>query len=91
MKQEQAGTAATEGLSGDLSTQDIPKLISDKDKHKYIILDDEEVWNRFFALQNNPSTNTTNKRKPEPYVHKDSDGTYKYTLRVKINIKARTL
>ncbi|MDR2548530.1 MAG: hypothetical protein LBC34_03520 [Rickettsiales bacterium] len=40
----------TEGLSGDLSTQDIPKSTSDKNKHKYIILNDEEAWSRFFAL-----------------------------------------
>ncbi|WCR58069.1 MAG: hypothetical protein PG980_000541 [Wolbachia endosymbiont of Ctenocephalides felis wCfeJ] len=84
-------TTVTEGLSSDLSTQNVPKSTLDKDKHKYIILDDEEAWNRFFVLQNDPSANTTNKRKPEPYVHKDSDGTYKYTTRGENKYKGKDI
>ncbi|MDR2548531.1 MAG: hypothetical protein LBC34_03525 [Rickettsiales bacterium] len=39
----------------------------------------------------NPSTNTTNKRKLEPYVHKDSDGTYKYTTRGENKYKGKDI
>lgn len=35
--------------------------IPNKDKCRYVTLDDQETWKRFFVDQNNPSTNTTNK------------------------------
>ncbi|AGK00345.1 MULTISPECIES: hypothetical protein [Wolbachia] len=53
--------------------------IPNKDKCRYVTLDDEETWKRFFVDQNNPSTNTTNKVIVKPHVHKNSDGMYRYT------------
>lgn len=38
-----------------------PGLIPNKDKRRYVTLDDEETWKKFFVDQNNPSTNITNK------------------------------
>ncbi len=53
--------------------------IPNKDKCRYVTLDDEETCKRFFVDQNNPSTNTTNKVIVKPHVHKNSDGMYRYT------------
>lgn len=53
--------------------------IPNKDKRRYVTLDDEETWKRFFVDQNNPSTNTTNKVIVKPHVHKNSDDMYRYT------------
>ncbi|MCA4775067.1 hypothetical protein IHO40_02975 [Wolbachia endosymbiont of Mansonella ozzardi] len=74
-----------------LNVQSVPKSTLNKDENKYVVLDDEKAWNKFFALQNDPSTNTTNKRKPEPYVHKDNDGAYKYTTRGKNKYKGKDI
>lgn len=43
-------TTVTEGLSGDLSTQDIPKSTPDKNKREYVKLESDEEWNEFFAF-----------------------------------------
>jgi hypothetical protein len=81
----------TISLIGAFPNQNIPKLTSNKDKHKYVVLDNEEAWKKFFALQNNPSTNITNKRKPKPYIHKDSDGIYKYTTQGENKYKGKDI
>lgn len=59
-------TTVTEGLSGDLSTHGIPKSTPDKNKREYVELESDEEWNKFFVLQNNPSTNTTNQKPFSP-------------------------
>ncbi|NSM56976.1 hypothetical protein HET73_06670 [Wolbachia endosymbiont of Atemnus politus] len=53
--------------------------IPSKDKRRYVTLDDEETWKKFFVDQNSPSTNITNKVTVKPHVHKNSDGMYRYT------------
>lgn len=64
-----------------LDVQKVHETTLDKDEHKYVTLDDDEAWDKFFKFQNNVSTNITNTRKANPYVHKDSDGVYMYTAR----------
>ncbi|MBA8757342.1 hypothetical protein HCR13_04640 [Wolbachia pipientis] len=62
-------------------TKNVPKSTLDENVPKYVTLNNEEEWNKFFVMQNNPSTNTTNKKKPKPYIHKDSNGICTYTAR----------
>ncbi len=62
-----------------LDTQNVSGSTPNEDKRRYVTLDDEETWKKFFVDQNNPSTNITNKVIVEPHVHKNSDGMYRYT------------
>lgn len=62
-------------------TKNVPKSTLDENVPKCVTLDNEEEWNKFFIVQNNTSTNTTNKKKPKPYIHKDSNGICTYTAR----------
>ncbi|MDR3131630.1 MAG: hypothetical protein LBU02_00835 [Rickettsiales bacterium] len=62
-----------------LNTQNVSESIPNKDKRRYVTLDNEETWKKFFVDQNNPSTNITNKVIVKPHVHKNSDGMYRYT------------
>ncbi|WP_353286340.1 hypothetical protein [Wolbachia endosymbiont (group A) of Crataerina pallida] len=62
-------------------TKNVPKSTLDENVPKCVTLNNEEKWNEFFVMQNNTSTNTTNKKKPTPYIHKDSNGIYTYTAR----------
>ncbi len=62
-----------------LDTQNVSGSTPNEDKRRYVTLDDEETWKKFFVDQNNPSTNITNKEIVEPHVHKNSDGMYRYT------------
>ncbi|WCR58871.1 MAG: hypothetical protein PG978_000285 [Wolbachia endosymbiont of Ctenocephalides felis wCfeF] len=71
VKQEQAGTAATEGLSVDLSTQNAPKSTPERGR---VELESDEEWDEFFKLQNNPSTNTTNQK---PFSPKKGETQYR--------------
>ncbi|WP_353286861.1 hypothetical protein [Wolbachia endosymbiont (group A) of Anthophora plumipes] len=70
---ESGNSDKTKGLPSDLSTQDIPKSTPDKNKRKYVELESDEEWNKFFALQNNPSTNTTNQK---PFSPKKGESQY---------------
>ncbi|MHC3898351.1 UNVERIFIED_CONTAM: hypothetical protein LBW93_05615 [Wolbachia endosymbiont of Nasonia longicornis] len=45
----------------------------DKNKRGYIKLDSDEEWDKFFELQNDPDTNTTNK---EPFSAKKGESHY---------------
>ncbi|WP_179943609.1 hypothetical protein [Wolbachia endosymbiont of Brugia malayi] len=60
-----------------LNTQDLSGSTPDKDK--YVTLNSKEEWDKFFKLQNNPSTNITNKVRTKPHVRKNSNGMYRYT------------
>lgn len=62
-------------------TKNVPKSTLDENVPKYVTLNNEEEWNEFFIMQNNTSTNITNKKKPKPYIHKDSNGICTYTAR----------
>ncbi|WP_246484124.1 hypothetical protein [Wolbachia endosymbiont of Drosophila yakuba] len=62
-------------------TKNVPKSTLDENVPKYVTLNNAEEWNEFFIMQNNTSTNTTNKKKPKPYIHKDSNGICTYTAR----------
>ncbi|RDD34662.1 hypothetical protein Wcon_01242 [Wolbachia endosymbiont of Cylisticus convexus] len=46
---------------------------------KFIVIDNQEEWEKFFKAQNDISTNTTNKVIQKPHVHKNSEGMYRYT------------
>ncbi|WP_250295551.1 hypothetical protein [Wolbachia endosymbiont of Oedothorax gibbosus] len=60
--------------------QSVAESTSSKDKHKCVVLDDEEAWKKFFEMQNSPSTNTTNTKNPKPGFYKDSYGTNRCTI-----------
>lgn len=62
-----SGTTVTEGSS---STQN---AASGKNQRGYIKLNSHEEWDVFFQLQNDPSTNTTNK---EPFSSKKGESHY---------------
>lgn len=48
-------------------------------KYKLVTIDTEEEWKRFFELQNDPSTNTTNKVRTKSHIHRNSEGMLRYT------------
>ncbi|WP_395461442.1 hypothetical protein [Wolbachia endosymbiont (group A) of Therophilus tumidulus] len=76
-------TVSLIGTSSNLniSSSDNNPISDTKNVPKYVTLNNEEEWNEFFIMQNNTSTNITNKKKPKPYIHKDSNGIYTYTAR----------
>lgn len=66
-KGNSSGTTVTEGSSS------IQNAVSGKNKREYIKLDSDEEWDKFFELQNDPDTNTTNK---EPFSPKKGESHY---------------
>ncbi|WP_438456332.1 hypothetical protein [Wolbachia endosymbiont of Kerria lacca] len=66
-KGNSSGTTVTEGSSS------IQNAVSGKNKREYIKLDSDEEWDKFFKLQNDPDTNTTNK---EPFSPKKGESHY---------------
>ncbi|AZU37493.1 hypothetical protein BBB02_02840 [Wolbachia endosymbiont of Bemisia tabaci] len=66
-KGNSSGTTVTEGSSS------IQNAASGKNKREYIKLDSDEEWDKFFELQNDPDTNTTNK---EPFSPKKGESHY---------------
>lgn len=72
-------------------TKNVPKSTLDENVPKYVTLNNAEEWNEFFIMQNNTSTNTTNKRNQNlifirivmVYVH--------ILLGMRINMVVRTL
>ncbi|WP_265583156.1 hypothetical protein [Wolbachia endosymbiont of Diaphorina citri] len=66
-KSNSSGTTVTEGSSS------IQNAASGKNKRGYIKLDNDEEWDEFFELQNDPDTNTTNK---EPFSPKKGESYY---------------
>lgn len=66
-KSNSSGTTVTEGSSS------IQNAASGKNKRGYIKLDSDEEWDKFFDLQNDPFTNTTNK---EPFSPKKGESHY---------------
>ncbi|MGL9726537.1 MAG: hypothetical protein ACR5KV_08535 [Wolbachia sp.] len=53
-----------------MGAQSIPKSTLERE---YVKLDSDEEWDEFFELQNNSSTNTTNK---EPFSPKKGESHY---------------
>jgi len=60
-------------ISAFYSTHNKSKSALDKNKRGYIKLDSDEEWDKFFELQNDPDTNTTNK---EPFSPKKGESHY---------------
>ena len=60
-------------ISASYSTHNKSKSALDKNKRGYIKLDSDEEWDKFFDLQNDPFTNTTNK---EPFSPKKGESHY---------------